>query len=84
MEPEGPDESFRTRLIEGSPDCSKVLDLDGRLLTMNAGGIPALEICDLKPFVGEAARRAAGCAASPGIAPPLDRQKAVTLATASV
>jgi hypothetical protein len=24
-------ESFRTRLIEGSPDCIKVLDLDGRL-----------------------------------------------------
>jgi PAS domain S-box-containing protein len=46
------DESFRARLIEGSPDCIKVLDLDGRLLTMNAGGMAALEICDLAPFVG--------------------------------
>src|SRR4051812_31353711 len=52
MEPDGPDESFRTRLIEGSPDCIKVLDLDGRLLTMNAGGMAALEICNLTPFVG--------------------------------
>ncbi|MEI9948866.1 MAG: sigma 54-interacting transcriptional regulator [Pseudomonadota bacterium] len=52
MEPEGPDESFRTRLVEGSPDCIKVLDLDGRLLTMNASGMAVLEICDLEPLVG--------------------------------
>src|SRR5258706_2723610 len=45
---------FRTRLIEGSPDCIKVLDLDGRLLSMNAGGMAVLEICDLKPFIGSA------------------------------
>lgn len=45
-------EDFKTRLIEGSPDCIKVLDLDGRLLSMNAGGMKALEICDLKPFIG--------------------------------
>src|SRR6266852_4898354 len=45
-------EDLRTRLIEGSPDCIKVLDLDGRLLSMNAGGMKVLEICDLKPFVG--------------------------------
>src|SRR5205814_6815167 len=45
---------FPTRLIEGSPDCLKVLDLDGRLLSMNAGGMAVLEICDLKPFIGTA------------------------------
>ena len=45
---------FKTRLIEGSPDCIKVLDLDGRLLSMNAGGMAVLEICDLKPFIGSA------------------------------
>src|SRR5712692_10348483 len=45
---------FNTRLIEGSPDCIKVLDLDGRLLSMNAGGMAVLEICDLKPFIGAA------------------------------
>jgi PAS domain S-box-containing protein len=43
---------FNSRLIEGSPDCIKVLDLDGRLLSMNAGGMQLLEICDLEPFVG--------------------------------
>ena len=34
-----PDADFQTRLIEGSLDCIKVLDLDGRLLSMNAGGM---------------------------------------------
>ncbi len=39
-------------MIECSRDCIKVLDLDGRLLSMNAGGMEALEICDLEPFQG--------------------------------
>jgi formate hydrogenlyase transcriptional activator len=43
---------FNSRLIEGSPDCIKVLDLEGRLLSMNAGGMQVLEICDLAPFIG--------------------------------
>src|SRR6266404_3181201 len=47
-----PDADFRTRLIEGSLDCIKVLDLDGRLISMNTGGMKVLEICDLKPLVG--------------------------------
>src|SRR6266436_3148387 len=47
-------EDFKTRLIEGSPDCIKVLDLEGRLLSMNAGGMAVLEICDLKPFIDAA------------------------------
>ena len=54
MKPLASDESFRTRLIEGSLDCIKVLDLDGQLLSMNAGGMAVLEICDLKPFIGAA------------------------------
>lgn len=45
-------ESLRERLIEGCPDCLKVLDLEGRLLSMNAGGMTALEICDLTPVIG--------------------------------
>jgi PAS domain S-box-containing protein len=49
-----PGAEFPTRLIEGSPDCLKVLDLDGRLLSMNAGGMAVLEICDLKSFIGTA------------------------------
>jgi PAS domain S-box-containing protein len=45
-------EEFKTRLIECSRDCLKVLDLEGRLLTMNAGGMAVLEICDLAPVIG--------------------------------
>jgi PAS domain S-box-containing protein len=39
-------------ILESSPDCIKVLDLDGRLLSMNAGGLKALEICDLASVIG--------------------------------
>jgi PAS domain S-box-containing protein len=45
-------EEFKTRMIECSRDCIKVLDLDGRLVSMNAGGMEALEICDVTPFLG--------------------------------
>src|SRR5580693_7450796 len=38
-------------LIASSTDCIKMLDLEGRLLWMNEGGMQALEICDLGPFV---------------------------------
>jgi PAS domain S-box-containing protein len=44
-----PTEAF-TRLVEECPDCLKLLDLDGRLLSMNAGGMRALEICDFAPL----------------------------------
>src|SRR5271163_4048080 len=45
-------EDIWARLIGGSPDCIKVLDLDGRLISMNAGGMKLLEICALEPFIG--------------------------------
>ena len=45
-------QSEQERLIEGSPDCIKVLDLEGCLLSMNVGGMRALEICDLAPLIG--------------------------------
>src|SRR5512134_1205320 len=45
-------EEFAARLIESSRDCIKVLDLNGRLLSMNAHGMAALEICDFGPLVG--------------------------------
>jgi PAS domain S-box-containing protein len=45
-------DAMHTRLVEDSRDCIKMLDLDGRLLSMNAGGMQALEICDLGPFLG--------------------------------
>jgi len=43
-------EQFMTRLLEGSQDCIKVLDLDGRLLTMNEGGMRVMEVCDFEPL----------------------------------
>lgn len=52
LEAQRESEEFKTRLIEGSRDCLKVLDLEGRLLSMNAGGMAALEICDLEPVLG--------------------------------
>ena len=52
VSPETDAESLSRLLIEGSPDCIKVLDLDGRLLSMNGGGMNVLEICDLTPFIG--------------------------------
>src|SRR5260370_19246463 len=65
-----PSDDSQTRLIEGSPDCFNVLDLHGRLLSMNAGGMKALEISDLEPVIGSfwlefwhGADREAACAA---------------------
>ena len=46
------DEAFLRRLLAASPDCVKVLDLTGRLLSMNPAGQAALEIDDLNPHVG--------------------------------
>jgi PAS domain S-box-containing protein len=40
------------RLIESSQDCIKVLDLEGRLISMNSSGMKALEICDFGPLRG--------------------------------
>ena len=45
-------EEFAARLIASSRDCIKLLGLDGRLLSMNAHGMTALEICDFAPLVG--------------------------------
>lgn len=44
-------EEFKNRLLESSPDCIKVLDVEGRLLYMNAGGMCVMEIDDLTPYL---------------------------------
>jgi formate hydrogenlyase transcriptional activator len=44
-------EELQRSLFAGSRDCIKILDLEGRLLWMNDGGMQALEIRDLGPFV---------------------------------
>jgi formate hydrogenlyase transcriptional activator len=72
-------EEFKTRVIDSSPDCIKVLSLDGRLLSMNHGGMAALEICDFGAVVNsrwadfwegrdrEAAERAVATAREGGV-----------------
>jgi len=45
-------EGFKESLLDASRDCVKVLDLDGKLISMNPGGMETLEICDLSPLVG--------------------------------
>ncbi|RUT02895.1 hypothetical protein DSM106972_058150 [Dulcicalothrix desertica PCC 7102] len=43
-------EEFKDRMLESSPDCIKVLDLNGRLLYMNSGGMCVMEIDDFTPY----------------------------------
>jgi PAS domain S-box-containing protein len=43
---------FLRRLVESSHDCIKVLDLDGRLLSMNEGGRRLLEMESVQPYMG--------------------------------
>jgi formate hydrogenlyase transcriptional activator len=47
-------EEFKGRLLACSRDCIKVLDLEGRLIYMNEGGMQSLEICDLAPVLNNA------------------------------
>jgi len=41
---------IRDRIIEWNLDWINVLDLEGRLLSMNFGGMKALEICEVEPL----------------------------------
>ena len=43
-------DELQRRLIACIQDCVQILDLEGRLLWMNEGGMQALEICDLGTF----------------------------------
>ena len=45
-------QALARQVFESSPDCIKVLDLQGRLLAMNANGAIALEIADVQGRVG--------------------------------
>jgi PAS domain S-box-containing protein len=45
-------EEFNRTLIESSPDCFKILDLDGRFMSMNTQGMCLMEIDDFSEFVG--------------------------------
>jgi PAS domain S-box-containing protein len=46
-------EEFNRTIIESSPDCFKILDLDGRFVAMNTQGMCLMEIDDFTPFVGK-------------------------------
>lgn len=46
-------EEFSRSVIESSPDCVKILDLDGRLLSMNGPGLCIMEIDDFTPMIGQ-------------------------------
>ncbi len=47
-------EQFNRSLMDGTADCVKVLDLDGRLLHMNTPGLCAMEIDDFGAVCGQA------------------------------
>ncbi len=44
-------EEFARSVLASSPDCVKVVDLDGRLLSINDGGRRQLEIDDVAPYL---------------------------------
>lgn len=46
-------EEFNNSLMDGSADCVKVLDVDGRLLHMNQPGLCLMEIDDFAPLRGQ-------------------------------
>ena len=46
-------EQFSRTIIEASPDCVKLLDIDGRLISMNENGQRLLEIEDPGPWTGK-------------------------------
>ena len=43
-------EEFVARMIESSQDCFTIIDLEGRLMSVNSGGLQALGIDDFAPY----------------------------------
>jgi PAS domain S-box-containing protein len=46
-------EQFSRAVMQSSPDCIKVLDSEGRLLSINGAGLCLMEIDDFAPFVNQ-------------------------------
>ncbi len=46
-------EEFNRTIIESSPDCFKILDLEGKFVAMNMQGMCLMEIDDFSTFVGK-------------------------------
>ncbi len=45
-------EAFARSVVESSPDCVKILDLDGRVQWMNDNGQRLMEVCDFRTMQG--------------------------------
>ena len=46
-------EQFNRAVMESSPDCIKIMDIEGRLQFINTGGLCLMEISDITPFVNQ-------------------------------
>ncbi len=46
-------EQFNRSIFENSPDCIKILELDGTLHSMNANGLCVMEIDDFTPYISK-------------------------------
>jgi PAS domain S-box-containing protein len=46
-------ETLARRVLDNSPDCVKLLDLEGRVRFINEPGQRLLGICDITPFIGQ-------------------------------
>ena len=46
-------EAFARSIVDSSPDCVKVLDPDGRLLSLSTAALCLMELDDLSPLVGK-------------------------------
>jgi PAS domain S-box-containing protein len=46
-------EALSRSVLNNSPDCIKLLDLEGRVRFVNEPGLKLLGICDITPFIGE-------------------------------
>ena len=46
-------EMMNRSLLEGSPVCNKIIDLDSKLRYMSAAGVKHLKIPDIKPYYGQ-------------------------------
>ena len=69
-------EELKRRMLESSSDCIKLLDLDGRLLYMNAGGMCLMEIDNLDDYL----QQKWSCFWSDEVQPEMEKAIALTKA----
>ena len=69
-------EEFLRRMFDASPDCIKTIDLQGRLLSMNACGQHLMEVEDFGPLIGRAWTDFWSDAERPNVAAAVDAARA--------